>query len=220
MDVPPTSAAAPSPIQLITISREYGAGGSELGVLLGQELGWRVLDHELIRQLAARLRCEEGEVVAMDEHAPSFLERLAAVAVVTAPESRVHSSPWGTDPDCIAAAAREVLLEAARTLPLIVVGHGGNCLFRGRPDVLRVRVTAPFEVRVHRVAQRTGLAPARASAEVRRKDTDRQQYLQRYYRSSLNDPCEYDIQINTGVVPIEASVRMILALLHPAPARL
>jgi cytidylate kinase len=220
MDVPPTSAAAPSPIQLITISREYGAGGSELGVLLGQELGWRVLDHELIRQLAARLRCEEGEVVAMDEHAPSFLERLAAVAVVTAPDSRVHSSPWGTDPDCIAAAAREVLLEAARTLPLIVVGHGGNCLFRGRPDVLRVRVTAPFEVRVHRVAQRTGLAPARASAEVRRKDTDRQQYLQRYYRSSLNDPCEYDIQINTGVVPIEASVRMILALLHPAPARL
>ena len=73
----------------------------------------------------------------MDEHAPSFLERLAAVAVVTAPESRAHSSPWATDPDCIAAAAREVLLEAARILPLIVVGHGGNCLFRDRPDVLR-----------------------------------------------------------------------------------
>ena len=46
-------------------------------MLLGKELGWRVLDHELVQQLAARLRCEEGEVVAMDEHAPSFLERLA-----------------------------------------------------------------------------------------------------------------------------------------------
>src|SRR3954471_2231728 len=148
------------PIQLITISREYGAGGSELGVLLGKELGWRVLDHELVRQLAARLRCEEGEVVAMDEHAPSFLERLAAVAVVTAPESPVHSKPWTTDPDCIAAAAREVLLEAGRNLPLIVVGHGGNCLFRGRPEVLRVRVTAPSDIRVRRVAQRTGFPPA------------------------------------------------------------
>src|SRR3954469_7000559 len=128
--------SAAAPLQLITISPEYGAGGSELGVLLGKELGWRVLDHELVRQLAARLRCEEGEVVAMDEHAPSFLERLAAAAVVTAPESRAHSTPWATDPDCIAAAAREVLLEAASTLPLIVVGHGGNCLFRARPDVL------------------------------------------------------------------------------------
>jgi phage gp37-like protein len=207
-------------IQLITISREYGAGGSELGVFLGKELGWPVLDHELVQQLAARLRCEEGEIVAMDEHVPSFLERLAAVAVVTAPESRVHSSPWATDPDCVAAAAREVLLEAVRNLPLIVVGHGGNCLFRGRPDVLRVRVTAPFDVRVRRVAQRTGVATAQAAADVRRKDADRQQYLQRYYHSSLNDPCEYDLQINTGAVPLDAAARMVVALLRPESARL
>jgi cytidylate kinase-like protein len=207
------------PIQLITISREYGAGGSELGVLLGKELGWRVLDHELVQQLAARLRCEEGEVVAMDEHAPSFLERLASVAVVTAPESRAHSKPWTTDPDCIAAAAREVLLEAARTLPLVVVGHGGNCLFRGRGDVLRVRVTAPFDIRVRRVAQRTGAVPVQASSAVRRKDADRQQYLQRYYHSNLNDPCEYDLQVNTGAVSLEAAARLVLALVRPDPTQ-
>ena len=207
------------PVQLITISREYGSGGSELGVLLGKELGWRVVDHELVQQLATRLRCEEGEVVAMDEHAPSFLERLAAVAVVTAPESRVHSTPWITDPDCIAAAAREVLLEAVRALPLIVVGHGGNCLFRDRPDVLRVRVTAPVDIRVGRVAQRTGITPVQAAATVRRKDADRQQYLQRYYQSNLNDPCEYDLQINTAAVPLEVAARLVLALLRPDPAR-
>lgn len=155
----------------------------------------------------------------MDEHVPSFLERLAAAAVVTAPESRVHSSPWATDPDCIAAAAREVLLEAVRALPLIVVGHGGNCLFRGRPDVLRLRVTAPFDVRVRRVAERTGVSAGQAAADVRRKDADRQQYLQRYYRSTLNDPCEYDVQINTSTVPLDAAVRLVMALLRPDPAR-
>jgi cytidylate kinase-like protein len=201
-------------IQLITISREYGAGGSELGVLLGQQLGWPVLDHELVRQLAARLRCEEGEVVAMDEHAPSFLERLAAMAVVTAPESREHSMPWATDPDCVAAAAREVLLEAAQRPPLIVVGHGGNCLFRDRRDVLRLRVTAPFDVRVRRVAQRTSVPPHQAMAEVRRKDADRQQYLQRYYQSKVNDACEYDLQLNTGTVSLEAAAHLVLCLLR------
>src|SRR4051794_7978575 len=152
------------PIRLITISREYGAGGSELGVLLGSSLGWPVLDHELVRQLAARLSCEEGEVMAMDEHAPSFLERLASVATVTAPESRVHSRPWSTDPDCVAAAAREVLLEAAQNPPLIVVGHGGNCLFRSRPDVLRVRVTAPQDVRIRRGGPRAGGTPTQTAA--------------------------------------------------------
>jgi cytidylate kinase-like protein len=209
-----TEPAGSKPIQLITISREYGAGGSELGVLLGKRLGWPVLDHELIRQLAARLSCEEGEVVAMDEHAPSFLERLAAMAVVTAPESRVHSTPWATDPDCVAAAAREVLLEAAQSPPLIVVGHGGNCLFRDRPDVLRLRVTAPFDVRVKRVARRTGVAPQQASADVRRKDADRHQYLQRYYQNNANDACEYDLQINTSTVSLEAATNLVLSLLR------
>jgi hypothetical protein len=205
-------------IQLITISREFGAGGSELGVLLGQRLGWPVLDHELVRQLAARLSCEEGEVVAMDEHAPSFLERLAAMAVVTAPESRVHSTPWSTDPDCVAAAAREVLLEAARNPPLVVVGHAGNCLFRDRTDVLRIRVAAPFEVRVRRVAKRTGASSQRAAAEVRRKDADRQQYLQRYYQSDVNDPYEYDLQINTGTISLDAAAHLVLSLLRTEPA--
>jgi cytidylate kinase len=206
-------------VQVITISREYGAGGSELGVILGETLGWPVLDHELVRQLAARLRCEEGEVKAMAEHAPSFLERLAAVAVVTAPESRVHSRPWATDPDCVAAAAREVLLEAARTPPLVVVGHGGNCLFRDRPDVLRVRVTAPFDVRVKRVARRTGATAQQAAADVRRRDADRQQYLQRYYQRDVNDACQYDLQINTGTVSLEAASQLVMSLLRPQDAQ-
>ena len=203
-----------APIRLITISREYGAGGSELGVLLGQSLGWPVLDHELVSKLAARLSCDEGDVVAMDEHAPTFLERLAAVATVTAPESRVHSRPWTTDPDCVAAAAREVLLEAARSLPLVVVGHGGNCLFRGRPDVLRVRVTAPVDVRVRRVLKRSGVTPGEAAAMVRRRDSDRQHYLQRYYQNDMNDTSSYDLQINTGTLSLETAAQVVLGLVR------
>lgn len=209
---------AGNPVQLITISREYGAGGSELGVVLGQRLGWPVLDHELIRKLAARLSCEEGEVRAMDEHAPSFFERLASAAVVTAPESRIHTTPWPTDPDCVAAAAREVLLEAAQNPPLIVVGHGGNCLFGGRADVLRVRVTAPFDVRVKRVAQRTGAAAQQASAEVRRRDADRQHYLQRYFQRDVNDACGYDLQINTATISLPAAAELIFRLVESARA--
>jgi cytidylate kinase len=70
------------------------------------------------------------------------------------------------------------------------------------------------------VAQRTGTAIGRAAEAVRRKDSDRQQYLQRYYQSNLNDPCEYDLQINTGVIPVEAASRLVVALLGAEPASL
>jgi hypothetical protein len=200
------------PVRLLTVSREYGAGGSELGALLGRELGWRVLDHELVGQLAARCDCAESEVRALSEHAPTLLERLAAA--VTAPEAPTYPPPWAADPDRLAAAAREALLEASRTPPLIVVGHGSNCLFAGRPDVLRVRVTAPFDVRVQRVAKRTGASPAQAVDDVRRRDTDRQQYLRRYYQCDVNDPYAYDLQVNTGTVPLRMATQLVLAVIR------
>jgi cytidylate kinase len=79
-------------------------------------------------------------------------------------------------------------------------------------------VTAPFDERVKRVARRTGVTPPQAAAEVRRKDADRQQYLQRYYQSNVNDACEYDLQINTGTVSLEAAAHLVLSLLRTEPA--
>jgi len=205
------------PIQIITVSREYGAGGSELAALLGTRMGWRVLDHELIQQLARRLECETTEIAALSEHPPSFLDRLASSGLVTAPESAFHAGPWSTDADRLAALTREVLLEEAEQPPLIVVGHGANCLYRDRPDVLRVRVAAPPEVRIRRVMERTGAAPQQAAADVRHRDADRQHYLQRYYHTSVSDPCAYDLQINTGTVPLDAAAAMIVSLIGAEP---
>ena len=205
------------PIQLITISREYGAGGSELAGLLGSRLGWRVLDRELVQQLARRLECETSEIAALSEHPPSFLDRLASSGLVTAPESAFHAAPWSTDADRLAALTREVLLEEAQEPPLIVVGHGGNCLFRERPDVLRVRVAAPADLRIRRVMERTGVAPQQAAADVRHRDADRQHYLQRYYHTSVSDPCAYDLQINTGTVPLDTAAELILSLVGADP---
>jgi hypothetical protein len=201
------------PIRLITLSREYGAGGSELGVLLGERLGWPVLDRDLAQRIAARLRCAAADVEVLGEHAPTFLERVAAAFAVGPAEAPVlpdrHELP---DPDDLVRATRAVLLEAVRSLPLIVVGHGANCLFRTRRDVLRLRVTAPYEVRVRRIAARTGAPAERAAADVRRRDGDRRQYLQRYYKSDTNDPCLYDLQINTATVPLEMAAQLVHAI--------
>ena len=81
--------------------------------------------------------------------------------------------------------------------------------------MLRVRVTAPFDERVERVARCSGTTRQQAAAEVRRRDADRQQYLQRYYRRDVNDPCGYDLQINTGTIPLEAAAQLVLAVVRP-----
>src|SRR5690348_9676402 len=161
-------------VHLIALSREYGAGGSELGLLLGERLGWPVLDRELAHRIAERLHCPCAAVEALDEHAPTLLERIAAAFTVCPSDAPIlPDAPSAPDPDTLAKATRAVVLEAARTPPLIVIGHGAACLLQDRRDVLRVRVVAPCVVRVRRVATRKQMSLEQAAADVRRRDLER-----------------------------------------------
>lgn len=204
------------PVQIVTLSREYGAGGSQLGLLLGSALAWPVLDRDLAERLAKQLRCKSADVEEHHERAPRFLERIAAAFTVVPSDAPILPELSRIpNPDTLFDATRAVLLEAVRTPPLIVIGHGANCLLCDRRDVLRVRVTAPYGVRVRRVARRTGQSVDEAGADVRQRDADRRQYLDRYYHKETNDPYLYDLQINTATITLDVAAQMVVRLIRP-----
>jgi cytidylate kinase len=203
-----------SPVDLITISREFGAGGSELAADLGERLGWRVLDRDIAALVAARLRVDVGDVEDQDEHAPGILERLGSVALHSNPE---FAPSLGRDDrpgaDEIAQATRAVLLDAARE-PAIIVGHGGQALFHGRTDALHVRLVAPLGQRVRRICTRTSCGDADAVGLARRMDADRMGYVRRYYHRDWHDPLLYHLQINTGAIALPEAASLVLALVE------
>jgi cytidylate kinase len=204
---------AAGPVQLITVSREFGAGGSMLANELGVRLGWRVLDQNLVRLVAERLSLDEQTVEKLDEHPPSLLARIASVLIIPQPE--LPSYPPTTDvtsPDAIAQASRAVIEEMSASPPLIVVGHGAQCIFAGRPDTLHVRVVAASSIRLARVKSRLAVDAAYADSMLRQADHDRMAYVQRYFHRDLRDDLLYDLRINTGRVSIEEGAAMIAAL--------
>ena len=113
-------------VRIITISREYGAGGSDLARVLGERLGWRVIERELIEEVARRLEAPVEEVAGVDEHVGNLLERVSASFARGAPE--VMFAPNQPDPDAVARLEWAVIRSAAETPPLIVVGHGAQCI--------------------------------------------------------------------------------------------
>lgn len=204
-----------SPVDLITISREYGAGGSALASELGTRLGWPVLDRDLIRQIAERLQLEDRVVEGLDEHPPSLLVRIAAGLLVTPPEMLVAlDTSKIMSPDAVAEAARDAIEKAVQWPPLIVVGHGAQCLYRGRPGTLHIRLVAPVEDRVKRICDRDGIDAVTAVARGRRVDEARAEYMRRYYHSDWRDGLLYDLQINTGRVSIRDAAEMIAGLVR------
>ncbi len=203
--------AAGEPIDLITVSREFGAGGSELARIMGYELQWPVLDRDLVHRVAERLRLEPHHVEAVDEQPPGLLTRLIASALLMAPpELPTEMQTDRLHPDSVAAAARAAILAAADSPPLIVVGHASQCLFRHRPGTLHIRLVAPLALRLQRVCTRMPCESPRAVAETRRMDQARAAYVRRHHQTDWRDPLLYDMQFNTGRVSIEDAARMVV----------
>lgn len=201
-------------IELITVSRQFGAGGSELARKLGERIGWPVLDDEVACRCAQRLNLETATVERLREHAPTLLARLSAALLVAPPEAPGIDTMHLLRIDAIAEAALESITEAARSLPLIVVGFGTQCMFADRPDALHVRIIAPMSVRVERLRARFGWDDTNASSRARRMDEIRRRYVQRYFHRDVNDPLLYDVQINTGRTTLDEAAGIIEQLVR------
>jgi CMP/dCMP kinase len=201
-------------IELITVSRQFGAGGSELARKLGERLNWHVLDDEVACRCAERLHLETSTVERLREHSPTLLARLSSALLVAPPEAPGIDTTHLLRIDAIAEAAFESIMEAAKSLPLVVVGFGTQCIFADRPDALHLRLVAPMPVRVERLRERFGWDAANAAARARRMDEDRRRYVQRYFHRDVNDPLLYDVQINTGRTTLDEATSIIAQLVR------
>ena len=182
---------------IITISHQMGAGGPEIGMALGQRLGYRHVDQELLADAVLRYGLAEEKLSHLDESKPTLFERFDA-------ETRHYITVLQT-----------TLLEFAENDNVILMGRGGQWLLRGIPHVLRIRVIAPLEQRVKHWIRRTGETtretpnPRHAADFVRRDDAEKAGRMRYLYEVDIADPNLYDIVINTEKLKCEAVVEMV-----------
>ena len=191
-------------MSIVTVSHEMGAGGPEIGQQVAERLGYKYVDHELISETAHRYGLLEEKLEHLDETKPSLFERFDA-------ETRRYITAMQT-----------ALYEFAEKDRVVLMGRGGQWLLRGIPHVLRVRVMAPFELRVKRLATKLsgpmGEQPSQRTVTemVRRDDTEKAGRMRYLYEVEVTDPAMYDLLINTEKLSIAAAVELITgAARHP-----
>ena len=91
----------------------------------------------------------------------------------------------------------------------ILVGRGSHVITARFPNVLHVRLVAPFATRVRYTADRHHLTDAEAAKKLHEQDHSRRRYLRAYFNSDIDDPTRYDIIINTGRLGFTRSVDVI-----------
>ncbi len=109
---------------VITITRQYASGGSEVARLVAAELGWDVIDNEFVDEVARRAGLPPDAVAQREERAPGLLERLARTLAAGSPEMFIATAGVPrVEPDeaAIVQLTERVIAEAAAQGRIVLV---------------------------------------------------------------------------------------------------
>lgn len=198
---------------VITISRQYGAGGSDVARRVAAALGWSVVDNELVEQVAQRAGIPMAEVAERDERAPGFVERLTRTLAAATPE--LFPPPEGTvadlDEATLVRITESVVGEMAGRGRVVLVGRAAPAVLGQQEDALHVKLVAPRPFRIHAASQRLGMDPAEVVKIVDETDAMRARYHREYYNREWADPLNYHMVLNTGALGLAGAAAVIVA---------
>jgi cytidylate kinase len=185
---------------ILTISHQYGSGGSRIARDLGQRLQWAVWEKEIVRKIATQYKVSEEYVEAKDERVDSFIERMVGLFGMGGFESAYEVPPplWLTDAQ-LARMTRSIVEDVAKEGRAIIVGRAGNLILADHPRTLHVFILAPLPVRIGRVMETEGLTHAAAEQRVAGMDKLRADYVRTFYHADWRDPGHYHLVIDSGV---------------------
>jgi cytidylate kinase len=200
---------------IVTISRQFGAGGSSVAGIVAAQLGAEVIDKKLIDEVAKRLEMRPSEVEAESERPRPLLERLVRSFTSLEPGMGMGWAPPYPDPlfdsrKEIIALTESVIREVSAGGNVVIVGRGAGFVLREKPDLFRVFLRAPEKARVAALQQRLGLPEADARRQMHETDANRAAYIKQLYGHDWCDPDEYDLVINTGRIGYQTAAEMIL----------
>jgi hypothetical protein len=182
----------------VAISRQYGAGGCAVANRLGEALGWRVLDRDLLDFIAEQFRLDREMLSILDEDSLSwFGESLLSL---------IH--PHLVSQDEYLARLVKVLLVALAEGPGIVVGRGAH-IFLPRRRGLAARIVADAADRLARVQQERGLDGKAAQRAMQDTDAARRGFVKHNFHRDVADPLAYDLVINTSRLGIDGAVAIL-----------
>ena len=190
--------------KVITISREYGAGGHTIGKRVAQELGIEIYDKDIVRE-TVRASGFETEVVQEEEEdvskASTFLKSLCSSSVhYRDPQEVIHEVQTA------------VILQFANKGPCVILGRCADDILRESDmDVLNVFIHADDLHRAVRISEMTGITNATELQKLMaKKDSSRRNYYEHYTHKKWGDSHNYDLTLDSGKLGVDLCVQMIV----------
>lgn len=199
---------------IITISRMFGSGGSEVAARVAAALGWHLLDNDFVDAVAERLGITPAEVEEREERVPTLVERLAASLALSAPEILPGPATATLPPSeerLIEVTAR-IIDEAVAKGNAVLVGRGAQSVLATRTDVIHAFCYAPRPALIARAARRLGISEKEAAHVVDERNRQREQYVRKYWKRSWSAVENYHLCLNTEWLGVDGAAEVVVRL--------
>jgi cytidylate kinase len=203
--------------RVLTVNREFGSGGGRIAQTIAKELGWKLLDREIIDAIAYAAHVDSSHVSKYDEHVGSWLRRINQQAMRSAALAAGLELREGAvfDAEEMVKLTRKIVDEAHHEGKCVIVGRGAQCILQHKPDVYHVFVYAPLKERILRLRARLEKG-ANVEQRIRTVDGERAKYLQEYFGKSWCNLHLYDLMLSSGEDE-DATARIILNAMKEQP---
>ena len=199
--------------KIITISRQYGSGGREIGQKLAEHYHIPFYDNEIITRAAKESGFAEETFARAEDKATNSLLYSLAMGINVYGNQDFGFSGLSLD-DRIFLAQSDVIRKVAEEGPCIIVGRCADYALEDNPYAVSVFIKASLDERVQRIKRIYELNDSKAADLIQKTDKRRASYYNYYSSKKWGEAKSYNLCIDSGLVGIDGAIDMILKFIE------
>ena len=199
---------------VITLSRQFGAGGITLGRMVSKRLGFPFYDNEIIQMVAQKAQVSTRWVESMEKEAGGKLHRLLSGLVSKTFIERVLGDDRGyIDETIYVELLHQIITRVADEGDAIILGRGSQFILKDWPQAYHILLVADRQYRIRFIEEKYDLFTKHAEQAVSREEKRRINLYRKFGREDYDDPVHYDMVLNMSLLDLDQACDLICKLI-------
>jgi len=196
---------------VITISRQFGAGGKTIGQKVADKLGYTFVDEDIIQIIAEKAKVSPGWVESVEKEAGGRLSRIVTKMVSKPLIEKVLKSEYGyIDEQIYIDYLVVIIAQMAEEGNVVFLDRGSQYILNDQPDAYHILLINTFTNRVKFMMERYDLTEQRATQVVKSEEKRRVNLYKKIGKQDFDHPELYHLVINMAKVDLEDAIATII----------
>ena len=195
---------------VITISRQFGTGGHEIGAELARRLNVKLLDKQILNEMARKYNIVEDAVEKIESRNPLWRDDFTQFYRSYMAGAEYNGQEHDQTSRQLFDAQAEVIKKIAAQESCVIIGRCGFHVFRDHPNALKIFIHADVDCRKKRIGRKYDISESDAAAMIVDNDYSRELYTKTFTGSEWQDARNYDISLNVKQFGVNGAVDFLM----------